>query len=171
MSTIAQVELDELLERGAELGAIRAGAEAVAAGEGRAVVVDGPAGIGKTALVLAAGAHAREVGLKPFAARGTELERTFGYGVLRQLLDPAVREGGGAAAFDGAARYAAGLLDVPQADPAPLPLGPEGAFAVLHGIYRLTANLARDRPLALLVDDAHWADGASLRFLAYLGNG
>ena len=57
-----------------------------------------------------------------------------------------------------------------SAEPAPLPLGPEGAFAVLHGLYRLTANLARRRPLALLVDDAHWADGASLRFLAYLGN-
>ena len=51
-----------------------------------------------------------------------------------------------------------------------LPFGPEGAFVALHGLYHLTANLARRRPLALLVDDAHWADGASLRFLAYLGN-
>ena len=72
--------------------------------------------------------------------------------------------------FEGAARYAAALLDVALAEPAPLPFGPEGAFAVLHGLYRLTANLARRRPLALLVDDAHWADAASLRFLAYLGN-
>jgi hypothetical protein len=62
------------------------------------------------------------------------------------------------------------LLDVRLAEQAPLPLGPEAAFAVLHGLYRLTANLARERPLALVVDDAHWADGASLRFLAYLGN-
>ena len=40
--------------------------------------------------------------------------------------------------------------------------------AIVHGLYRLTANLAARRPLALFVDDAHWADGASLRFLAYL---
>jgi hypothetical protein len=163
-------ELGELLERSVELGAIRAGAEAVAAGEGRAVVVEGPAGIGKSALVAVAHTRAREVGLKPLAGRGTELERAFGFGVVRQLLEPTVHGGDGAAAFEGAARYAAALLDVPLTEPAPLPLGPEGAFAVLHGLYRLTANLARRRPLALLVDDAHWAEGASLRFLAYLGN-
>jgi DNA-binding CsgD family transcriptional regulator len=167
---MAHGELGELLERSGELEVIRAGAEAVAAGEGRAVVVEGPAGIGKTALVAAARAHACEVGLKPLGARGTELERAFGFGVVRQLLEPAVHDGDGVEAFKGAARYAAALLDVPLAEPAPLPLGPEGAFAVLHGLYRLSANLARRRPLALLVDDAQWADSASLRFLAYLAN-
>ena len=134
------------------------------------MVVEGPAGIGKTALVAAAHAHALETGLRPLAARGTELERAFGFGVVRQLLEPAVQDGDATDAFEGAARYAAALLDVPLAEPAHLPLGPEGAHTVLHGLYRLSANLARRRPLALLVDDAHWADAASLRFLAYLGN-
>ena len=165
---MAHSEPGELLERSAELEELRAGAEAVAAGEGRAVVVEGPAGIGKSALVAAARAHASEAGLKPLGARATELERAFGYGVVRQLLEPAVHDGAGTAVFEGAARYTAALLDVPLAEPAPLPLAPEGAFAVLHGLYRLTANLADDQPLALLVDDAQWADGASLRFLAYL---
>ena len=32
----------------------------------------------------------------------------------------------------------------------------------------MCANLATERPLALVVDDADWADGASLRFLAFL---
>ena len=45
---MAHGEPGELLERGVELDVIRAGAEAVAAGEGRAIVVEGPAGIGKT---------------------------------------------------------------------------------------------------------------------------
>ena len=170
MSTTAHGELGALLERSGELDVIRACAEAVAAGEGRAVVVEGPAGIGKTALLAAASAFARESGLEPLAARGSELERAFGFGVARQLLEPAVHDGDGAALFVGAARDAAALLDVPLAEPAPLPFGPEGAFAVLHALYRLSMNLARRRPLALLVDDAHWADGASLRFLAYLGN-
>ena len=48
------------------------------------------------------------------------------------------------------------------------PDAPDPSFAVLHGLYWLCANLAVERPLALVVDDAHWADGASLRFLAFL---
>jgi DNA-binding CsgD family transcriptional regulator len=168
MEVDAHGELTELLERDAELDVIRAAAGAVAAGRGRAVVVEGPAGIGKTALVAAARAEAEGAGLTPLAARGTELERAFGYGVVRQLLEPAVHDGAGSAAFEGAARHAADLLDVPLDEPAPLPPGPEGAFAVLQGLYRLTTGLAQARPLALLVDDAHWADGASLRFLAFM---
>ena len=116
----------------------------------------------------AAREHACEAGLRPLLARGTELERAFGFGVVRQLFEPAVLDDGGA--FEGAARHAAALLDVPLAEPAPLPLGPEGAVVVLHALYRLTANLAARCPLALLVDDAHWADRPSLRFLAYLAN-
>ena len=42
------------------------------------------------------------------------------------------------------------------------------AFAGLHGLYWMTVNLAERRPLLLAVDDAHWADEPSLRFLGYL---
>ncbi len=83
-------EPGELLERSVELGVIHEGAEAATAGEGRAIVVEGPAGIGKTALVAAARDRARQAGLTPLGARAAELERTFGYGVVRQLLEPAV---------------------------------------------------------------------------------
>ena len=41
-------------------------------------------------------------------------------------------------------------------------------MASLHGLYWLIANLAEQRPLLLVVDDAHWADSPSLRALAYL---
>jgi predicted ATPase len=48
--------------------------------------------------------------------------------------------------------------------------GDEGAdiFPKLHGLYWLLATLARDRPLALIVDDAQWSDPPSLHFLAFL---
>ena len=50
--------------------------------------------------------------------------------------------------------------------------GAEGApgseFGTLHGLYWLVANLSDEGPLLLVVDDAHWADRASLRFLAFL---
>ena len=45
---------------------------------------------------------------------------------------------------------------------------PDASFTVLHGLYWLCANLAGDEPLVLTVDDAHWADAPSLRFLAFL---
>ena len=88
--------MEELLERSAELSAIRASAEHAADGRGRALVVEAPAGIGKTALVSAARTLAREAGLRTFGARGTELESAFGFGVVRQLLEPAVHGNGDA---------------------------------------------------------------------------
>jgi DNA-binding CsgD family transcriptional regulator len=44
----------------------------------------------------------------------------------------------------------------------------DGAFAILHALYWLAVRLAERGPLLLLVDDAHWADVPSLRFLAHL---
>src|SRR3984957_4123786 len=38
----------------------------------------------------------------------------------------------------------------------------------MHGLYWLTADLAERAPLLLAVDDAHWSDAMSLRFLQYL---
>jgi DNA-binding CsgD family transcriptional regulator len=51
---------------------------------------------------------------------------------------------------------------------APPAASPDASFTVLHGLYWLCANLAAERPVVLSVDDAHWADTSSLRFLAFL---
>ena len=101
--------------------------------------------------VAAARAQAAEAGLLPLSARGAELERAFGFGVVRQLLEPAVHDRERAVDFDGAAQYAAALFDITPAKPVALPFGPEGSFAVLRGLHRLTANLARAGPVALFV--------------------
>jgi tetratricopeptide (TPR) repeat protein/DNA-binding CsgD family transcriptional regulator len=42
------------------------------------------------------------------------------------------------------------------------------SFAVLHGLYWLAANLASRQPTAIVVDDLHWADAPTLRWLTYL---
>ncbi len=42
------------------------------------------------------------------------------------------------------------------------------SFAVLHGLYWVAANLGASRAVLIAVDDAHWADAPSLRWLAYL---
>jgi DNA-binding CsgD family transcriptional regulator len=42
------------------------------------------------------------------------------------------------------------------------------SFAILHSLYWLTVTLAADSPLMIAVDDLHWCDEPSLRFLSYL---
>lgn len=101
------------------------------------------------------------------AARGAELERSFGLGVMRQLFDDVLRDPSAhsPALLTGAARFAAPLLGI-QPGPAP----PEDPFAARHALYWLIANLATQAPLAMLVDDAHWADATSLEVLAHVAN-
>ena len=163
-----------VLERDAELARIEAAVARAQAGHGSLLVVEGPAGIGKSALIGAARAVSEAAGTRTLRARGGELERDFAFGVVRQLLEPALSEAPARARDDllqGPAGVAGRLLGLPGA----LPEGAEGqvaapdaSFTVLHGLYWLCANLAGDRPLVVTVDDAHWADAPSLRFLAFL---
>src|SRR4051794_16323925 len=64
-----------LLDRGDELEAIEAAARSAAGGRGGVVVVEGPPGIGKTALLRATRSLAATAGLEVLHARGAELER------------------------------------------------------------------------------------------------
>jgi DNA-binding CsgD family transcriptional regulator len=70
--------------------------------------------------------------------------------------------------FEGPAAVAAPLLGiVTDAGEEVLP-GTDPAGAAIHGLYWLVANLAAQTPLVLTVDDLHWVDTASTRFIAYL---
>src|SRR5262249_31675016 len=75
-----------LLERDVELARIDELLAAARAGDGRALVVEGPAGIGKSSLLRAARAAAAD--MRVASARCSELEREFPLGVVRQLLEP-----------------------------------------------------------------------------------
>jgi DNA-binding CsgD family transcriptional regulator len=128
------------------------------------VVFEGPAGIGKSSLLAAARTAAAEV--RVLAARGGELERELPFGIVRQLLESVVMAHGTGerdALLAGAAALAKPVLFA--ADPE---AGAEPSFSVLHGLYWLTVNLADAQPLLVAVDDVHWADVASLRWLIYL---
>jgi len=162
-----------LLERGRELARIESALVDARAGRGRFVVVEGRAGIGKTALLAAARTAAVEGGMRVLRSRATEMEANFAFGVVRQLFEPPLVEASALERADllqGAAGVAAGLLGLPGAPPGdgPPSSGVDPSFAILHGLYWLCANLAAVGPLCLVVDDAHWADGASLRYLAFL---
>ncbi len=137
-------------------------------------MVEGPAGIGKTALLAVARDAAEGQGFRVLRARGAELEREFAFGVVRQLVEPVVAEASEqerSRLLDGPPGVAArllGLSGLGDGVATAAPIAPDPSFAVLHGLYWLCANLTTQKPLALVVDDAHWADGASLRFLAFL---
>jgi DNA-binding CsgD family transcriptional regulator len=155
--------LPQLLERERELAALEAAVATAARGVGALAVVEGSAGIGKTRLLAAARRAARERGMRDLSARGAELERDFPYGVVRQLLEPAV-----ASERDELLRGAAALAAPLFGGVAAPPAGSDASFAVLHGLHWVVAGLAARTPLVLTVDDLHWADVASVRFLGYL---
>src|SRR5688572_7080931 len=160
----------DLFERVAELEAVRRSVARAKAKEGGLVLIDGPAGAGKTALLEAARSAAEADGLLVLRARGAELERALAFGVVHQLFDDVLRGGSTdpTELFAGAARLAASVLDF-QLEGAPAAL-PQDPFAARHALYWLTANLALREPLAILVDDAHWADDASLGVLVHIAN-
>ena len=163
-----------LLERDRELERIGECLQRARQGRGGALVVEGQAGIGKTALLAVARRTAEGEGFGVLRARGAELEREFAFGVVRQLFESVVAgasEEERSQLLDGPPGVAARLLGLPglgDTIATAAPIAPDPSFAVLHGLYWLCANLSAERPLALVVDDAHWADGASLRFLAFL---
>ena len=76
-----------LLERDGELGLVAALVARVRGGEGAVLVVEGQAGVGKTELLRAAEEVGEAEGLRVLRARGSELDRAFAFGVVRQLLE------------------------------------------------------------------------------------
>src|SRR5664279_3564903 len=76
-----------LLERDRELGLIGALVQRARGGEGSLLVVEGEAGVGKTELLRAAGELGDAEGLRVLRARGSDLDRAFAFGVVRQLLE------------------------------------------------------------------------------------
>src|SRR5262245_5738997 len=153
-----------LLEREAELASV----ETLISGDGRLLAIEGPPGIGKTSLIQETRRRARASGMRVFAARGSELERTYSFGVVRQLFEefvvqmPEEDRGeilGGAAA-----------LAVPLFEPAKLEdeAARDPSLAMLHGLYWLTANASARAPLLIAIDDLHWCDPPSMRWLAYV---
>lgn len=140
-----------LLERERELELLGRAVEDAISGAGGVVVVAGPPGIGKSALLLAAVERARALGLRVLSARGGALERAYPFGVVAQLFDGRLRLRGGEGS--GGSLRAEALADA-------------GAqrFAVLEELWR---RLRQRSPALVAVDDLHWADPESLRLLAF----
>ena len=110
----AEASPSDLLEREDDLARIGGALRRTRGGQGTLVVVEGPAGVGKTALLADARAMAESAGMQVLRSRGAELEREFGFGVVRQLVEPALRAmDDPTVLYAGPAGVAAGLLGLP----------------------------------------------------------
>ncbi|WP_084434164.1 helix-turn-helix transcriptional regulator [Kibdelosporangium aridum] len=131
--------------------------EAVRAGQSRALVMRGEAGIGKTALLeYVAG---RAGGFRVAHATGVPSEAEFAFAGLHQLCGP--------------------ILELRDRLPAPQRDALATIFALRSGVVPdrfmvglavlgLVAEEARQRPLMWIVDDAQWLDSASAHTLAFV---
>ena len=159
-----------LLGREVELARIEAVLSRARSGHGAVAALAGPPGIGKTTLLSAAARRARSWGFSVLQATGAELEREYAFGVVRQLFAPIVSEGRWSGnRLQGAAALAAVPLGVPSGRADPSVTTADAVTAAMHGLYWLTADLAAEGPLVLVLDDAQWADTMSWRFVLYLG--
>jgi DNA-binding CsgD family transcriptional regulator len=157
-----------LLERESQLRRLDEALDAARAGRGSVAVVEGVAGVGKSTLLAYASDRAGADGFLVLRAKGDELESLFPFGVAIQLLaEPAQQlseEDPGVVA--GTAQLALPLL---RGESPASPAGdPRPEFTLLHGLHWIVAGLAERSPLLIAVDDAHWADPLTLRFLLYL---
>lgn len=154
-----------LLERDGELRELDDLARSALDGRAALAFVEGPAGIGKSRLLAAVRERADAHGFRVLVARGSEFERDFPFGVVRQLFEPALTDPEHRVRWlGGPAQHAARVFEPP--DDADTTSG--ASFGLLYGLFWLTANVAAERPLLLVVDDLHWCDRSSLRFIAFL---
>ena len=159
-----------LLDRRSQLAVLERAAGEARAGRGAVVLVRASAGMGKTSLVNAWAAAERSRGMRVVRGSGGELEQDFAFSVLRQLAEPLLARAGRAGRerlLSGPAELASHALRVGGAGEGG-GLSAEASLGVLHSLYWLMVHVTDDGPVALVVDDAHWADGPSVRWLEYL---
>ncbi len=126
---------------------------------GGALVVCGEAGIGKSALLDFARARAGEVSAQTLITAGVESEAELAFAGMHQLLRPIMGH--------------AELLPAPQRSALDAAFGVRGdlepdPFLVALAAYQLVCGAAEARPVALIVDDAHWLDRSTLGVLSFI---
>ena len=126
-------------------------------GESRSLVLRGEAGIGKTALLEYLVESASDLAV--VRAAGVESEMELAFASLQQLCAPMLDRLG---ALPAPQRQALEIVFGLSAGAAP------DRFLVGLAVLSLFSEVADERPLLCVVDDAHWLDQASALTLAFV---
>jgi DNA-binding CsgD family transcriptional regulator len=153
-----QVRATRLTDRLSERDMLDRLIEAVRAGEGRALVVRGDPGVGKTVLLDHLARRASGSGCRVARAVGVQSEMELAFAGLHQLYAPMMDH--------------PGSIPVPQHDALRTAFGvaagpPPDRFFVGLAVLSLLSEVAGDRPLVCLVDDEQWLDRASAQALGF----
>ncbi|MFF7181137.1 AAA family ATPase [Streptomyces sp. NPDC008121] len=127
-------------DRDQEIAVLEAAVRSAASGEGRFLLLHGPAGIGKSRLLGEGRERGRARGLRVLSGRASRWEQENGFGLAGQIVGRVVPTG---------ERH-------------------DASFPALDRLHQAVVERCERSPLLLALDDLQWADEASLRFLAYL---
>ena len=119
-------------------------------GRGRTALVSGEAGVGKTAFLREFVKRAHSIGARVLMSECTEIDARRPFGPFMDIA------------------HVANRVDT-------LPVAPRDAVMAGTDRYRLhsafaalLADLARERPIVIVIEDLHWADEASLELFPHL---
>lgn len=157
-SVPAPTSAPALVGRDGELHQLAGFLDEVAA-RGRALLLTGDAGLGKTALLNATAAAATERGLIVLRAAGSEFEAELSFAALNQLLFPVLaRIDELGEAHRDALQVALGLRQGEAAD----------RLVVSTAVLVLLCRVAAESPVLLVVDDLPWLDRSSTEIISFV---
>lgn len=137
-----------LVERDEELEYLEGMLACAWLGQGKATILSGALASGKSALLEAFAARAASGGAHVLRAGADRAERETPWRVLDQLFE--------------------GVDGRPELPHRPCPAAPDESDPILLDHWDLLRELARTRPVAILIDDLHQCDAATLSFLAHV---
>lgn len=150
-----------LIGRSTETAAIAALVHDVLHAGGRAILLSGEAGIGKTALLQHAREVAADAGVQLLTTTGMEVEAALPYAALVDLATPLLEH---LDRLPPAQRQAvSAALAIDGAGP-----GTWDRLATCAGLLGLLRAAAEERPTLVIVDDVHWLDAPSAECLGYV---
>ena len=151
-----------LVGREADLVIVSARTNDARAGAGQVLLLEGEAGIGKSALLDACARHADQLGFVVLVGRADELGATRPFAPLLDALAQGPQgDAAGEAVRRRLTRERTAPVAVVESDPGLQSL-------LIDDLANLVEELCVSQPVALCLDDVHWADGATLATLATL---